>query len=430
MKILLVSSATPEHRIVGGIVSHLALLKRHLQERGNEVHTLAAAPATVAGRKSCADVTPVRPHLIDGVPIRYHLNLLSAYAELSASFAPDVIHIHSQSGVAIALKERRTPVVTTVHASESPDAESDAVGFARIHRIAERSVKRRLVGALLRCSDQVFVPSPKTARDLLGFCPGLHQYELEVLPIGVDRNRFRPLADTEQLKADLGFGGQFVLLFVGRLTRKKGVDDLLRAAESVLAAIPTVVFVIVGTGPAEKELKREAGRLELGDQFVFVGAVPNRHLPSYYNAADVFINPTRENETFGLTTIEALACGLPVVISSIGADTGTVTSEHAVMFDSPDDLSSRLKALYEDPDLREKLSVRGRRRSEVFAFAPVVERLERCYEELSASGKTPAASNADRQWGSFWCASMADGLLRWPRRVHHRVSAGRKGRTE
>lgn len=400
-----------------------------MRQHGHDVHTLAATPTTVGRSKSSADVTHVHPHLIDGVPIRYHLNLLSAYAELGASFAPDVIHIHSQSGAAIAIKERRTPVVTTVHASEPPEVESDVAGLARIHRIAERSVKRRLVGDLLRCSDRVFVPSPKTARDLLGFCPGLHENELEVLPIGVDRDLFRPLADTEQLKADLGFGGRFVLLFVGRLTRRKGVDDLLRAAGSVLAAIPTAVFVIVGTGPAENELEREAGRLELDDRFVFVGAVPNRDLPSYYNAADVFINPTRENETFGLTTIEALACGLPVVISSIGSGTGIVTSEHAVVFDRPDDLPSRLKDLYEDPDLREQLASTGRLRSEIFAFAPVVERLERCYEELSASGKTPKASNSDRHWGSFWCASMADGLLRWPRRVHHRMSAGRKGRT-
>ncbi len=429
MKILLVSSATPEHRIVGGIVSHLSLLKRQLLQRGHLVHTLTAAPETVIGQRSGDDFTLVLPHLVDGVPLRYHLNLLSAYAQLRASFAPDIIHIHSQSGAAIALKERRTPVVTTVHSSEPPDVESDVVGLARIYRIAERSVKRRLVGALLRRSDRIFVPSPKTARDLLGFCPGLDQDEFQVLPTGIDLDRFRPLKDAEQLKANLGFGGRFVLLFVGRLTRKKGVDDLLRAAGSVLAAIPTAVFVIVGTGPEERELQQDAVRLELGERFVFVGAVPNRDLPSYYNAADVFINPTRENETFGLTTIEALACGLPVVISSFGADTGIVTSEHAMVFDGPDDLVSHLEHLHRNPSLRTELAAKGRRRAERFGFDPVVDRLERCYRELAESGKTPTASGSDRHWGTFWSASMADGLIRWPRRVHHRVSARRKGHT-
>ena len=198
-------------------MTHLALLRRDLSSRGHAVHTLTAIPSGAGETPSNGSVSYVHPVLHDGVPLRYHLNLLGAYTRLRSAFSPDVVHIHSHSGAAIAMKERRIPVVTTVHAADPPEIDAAESRLTSLYRTAERAVKRRQTSALLRCSDRVFVPSAKTARDLRQFCPQLDLGGLEILPVGVDLDRFRPLAKNE-VKARLGYDGRFVILYVGRMT--------------------------------------------------------------------------------------------------------------------------------------------------------------------------------------------------------------------
>ena len=421
LKVLLVSSATPEYRIEGGIVTHLALLRRDLSSRGHAVHTLTAIPPGVSETPSTGSVSYVHPALHDGVPLGYHLNLLGAYTRLRSAFSPDVVHIHSHSGAAIAMKERRIPVVTTVHAADPPETDAPESRLTSLYRTVERAVKRRQTTALLRCSDKVFVPSAKTARDLRGFCPQLDLGDLEILPVGVDLHRFRPVAKGD-VKARLGYEGRFVFLFVGRMTRKKGADDLVRTAPAVLSEIEDAVLVIIGTGPMREALMKEAARLGVSDRVHFIGAVPNRELPAYYNAADVFVNPTRENETFGLTTVEAMACGLPVIISRSGAETGIASPREARIFDGRDELIANMKELRADDGLRDVLAARGPQQAKQFSFDRVAARLDDCYRDLITAGKTPSAAAADRDWGSFWCANVADGRIRWLRRMRNRVS--------
>ena len=410
-------------------MTHLALLRRDLSSRGHAVHTLTAIPSGAGETLSNGSVSYAHPALHDGVPFRYHLNLLGAYTRLRSAFSPDVVHIHSHSGAAIAMKERRIPVVTTVHAADPPEIDAPESRLTSLYRTAERAVKRRQTSALLRFSDRVFVPSAKTARDLRQFCPQLDLGGLEILPVGVDLDRFRPLAKNE-VKARLGYEGRFVFLFVGRMTRRKGADDLVRAAPAVLSVIEDVVLVIIGTGPMREALMKEAARLGVSDRVHFIGAVPNHELPAYYNAADVFINPTRENETFGLTTVEAMACGLPVVISRSGAETGIASPREARLFDGRDELISNMKELWADDGLRDALAARGRQQAKRFSFDRVAARLNDSYEQLVAAGKTPSAATADRDWGSFWCANVADGRIRWLRRMRNRVSGYGESQTK
>jgi phosphatidylinositol alpha-1,6-mannosyltransferase len=274
----------------------------------------------------------------------------------------------------------------------------------------------------------VFVPSEKTIRDLRGFCLGPEPRDLHVQPVGVDLDLFRP-ADPGEAKDRLGYSGRFVVLHVGRLTVNKGADELIRAAPAVADPIPDVVFVIVGSGPAASDLKRAAARLGVERYVEFVGSVPNRELPQFYNAADVFINPTRENETFGLTTVEAMACGTPVIISRCGAETGIVTPGEGKIYDGTEELIAAVKRVQGETGQRGDLAVMRRQRAERFSSAHVSARLEESYQDLVSAGKTDAAARSARQWGRFWCAALADGLIRWSRRVRRRMPPGGTGPT-
>jgi glycosyltransferase involved in cell wall biosynthesis len=103
-----------------------------------------------------------------------------------------------------------------------------------------------------------------------------------------------------------------VLLYVGRLAGEKNLDFLLRAFARVVAQRPQARLLLVGRGPDEGRLRRLARDLKLGEQVLFVGAVPHDEIPHYAALADVFVFPSL-TDTQGLVLIEALAAGTPVV---------------------------------------------------------------------------------------------------------------------
>lgn len=114
------------------------------------------------------------------------------------------------------------------------------------------------------------------------------------------------------IRGELGFGTERVILFVGRLIPKKGVHTLLRAC-SLLPKDIDYRLAIVGHGTSRPELEKLARTLGIAERVRFVGFVQPEELPKWYLAADVFVLPS--SETWGVVAIEALACGLPVILS-------------------------------------------------------------------------------------------------------------------
>ena len=98
-----------------------------------------------------------------------------------------------------------------------------------------------------------------------------------------------------------------------------GLENLLRAYSRLVQEEPDLFLVIGGRGRLEGALRALAAGLGLAGQVRFAGFIPEEDLPAYYQAADLFVLPTQALEGFGLITLEALACGLPVVATPVGA---------------------------------------------------------------------------------------------------------------
>lgn len=140
---------------------------------------------------------------------------------------------------------------------------------------------------------------------------------LEVVPMGVDATAFRPELADHTIRTALGISGAF-LLFVGRLSEKKGVGYLLAAMPEVLRSFPETRLVIVGTGELESDLRTQARELGIDAKVIFAGPIPNHALPGYYAAADIFVAPSitgagGDAEGFGLTFVEAGLSGCLIV---------------------------------------------------------------------------------------------------------------------
>jgi phosphatidylinositol alpha-1,6-mannosyltransferase len=187
------------------------------------------------------------------------------------------------------------------------------------------------------------------------------------VPNGTDPERFRPL-DASSLRNALALTDTSVVLTVSRLVPRKGIDTVLRALPEVLDAVPSLTYLVVGTGPDRERLERLATNLGIRPHVHFTGHVPFDDLPRYYNAADVFAMPSREAspdvEGFGLVFLEAGACGIPV----IGARTGGIPDaiqdgETGLLVppSSPEALANALTRLLSSPDLAHRLGEQGRR---------------------------------------------------------------------
>jgi glycosyltransferase involved in cell wall biosynthesis len=144
---------------------------------------------------------------------------------------------------------------------------------------------------------------------------GVDPDKVNVASMGVDlRTRFTPDPRIERSRNEI--------LFVGRLAQSKGLNVLLDAMPKILAAHPDAALTIAGFGPEEIELRAQAKKLNIAARVRFTGPLPQSALPDLYRRAAVFVAPyvriaSGEQEGFGLTIVEAIGCGCPVVATDM-----------------------------------------------------------------------------------------------------------------
>lgn len=233
---------------------------------------------------------------------------------------PDVVNSHwlVPQGIVAGLRCVRgsAPHLATVHGADV---------FALEGMPLLRSVRRGAARRFARGSDRVFAVS-RHLRDRLAALVDdaglLPPGKVEVLPMGVDTARFGRVAadDVARVRAGRGLEGDFVL-FVGRLTPKKGVEHLVDAAGILASRGAPLDLVVVGDGPLRGELEMRARR-HPGARVLFTGSLPREELDALYKACAAVVvpsvvDPFGETEGTPVVALEALAAGRPVVASAV-----------------------------------------------------------------------------------------------------------------
>lgn len=188
-----------------------------------------------------------------------------------------------------------------------------------------------------------------------------------IIPMGVDTGRFSS-GSRDRLRAGLG-SEELVILFVGRLVEKKGVDDLIQAYARLPGELRQKTHVwIVGRGQRENLLKKLSADLGVSDRIIFWGEIPNNLLPDYYAAADLFVGPSVEaafgdTEGQGVVFIEAFAAGVCVVATNVGGIPEVVNHGYSGVLVPPRNpaaLAAAMQRLLVDPELRQALARNAR----------------------------------------------------------------------
>lgn len=149
---------------------------------------------------------------------------------------------------------------------------------------------------------------------------GLNPAKAAVLGVAIEENLFKPLFAKRELRQQLGIGEGKIILFIGRINfAEKGIGYLLAAMPKVIAELPQAKLVVVGGGGESERLNKLTADLKIENNVFLAGKKPFSDLVKYINAADVFVMPSVWLEAFGQVTIEAMACGVPVVTTDAGA---------------------------------------------------------------------------------------------------------------
>lgn len=143
--------------------------------------------------------------------------------------------------------------------------------------------------------------------------------KIHVIPGGVDLKRFQPNLSRQQARQQLDWSQNRVILFTPRrLVKRMGLDKLLIAIAQIKPKIPDIWLAIAGTGPLKATLEQQVTDLGLKEHVKFLGFLPDHQLPIAYQAADLCVIPSQSLEGFGLTLVESLACGTPVLCTPVG----------------------------------------------------------------------------------------------------------------
>lgn len=357
--------------VPGGVQQHVTHLADGLRAAGDDVTVVAP------GSRSRGGVQVVGPHVRvpfnDSVaPIALRPDAVPRTVRVLRRLAPDVVHVH----------EPFVPWVSMVATARSP-----APVVATFHAWSDRDraygVAGRLLGRLLRHVDARIAVSPAAA-GYHGAALGLPAESFTVVPNGVDVAHFRGAAPFPQMQEHPS------LLFVGRLERRKGLDQLLHAVTILKATRADLRLYVVGDGP-DRARYEQLLPPRLRDDVVFLGRVDTDELPRFQASADLFVAPALGGESFGIVLIEAQAAGTPVVASDIPGYASVITDRVDGWLVPPGDpqaLADAIATLLDNPSLAGTLAEAGSRGVERYDWAEVTRRVREVYARvIEGSGR-------------------------------------------
>jgi glycosyltransferase involved in cell wall biosynthesis len=285
-------------------------------------------------------------------------------------FDPDLIHavnpfILGPSGIYYA-RRLKVPLVASYH--------TNVAAYARYYNLNFWSDAARWWTRQLHNRAEVNLCTSKATMDYL-LKEGIKRVRL--WPQGVDARRFHPDKASERCREKLsdGYPSDKLLLYVGRLAPEKGIERL----KVILREVPGTRLAIVGDGPARRDLEREFS----GTATVFTGILQGEELAAAYTSADAFLFPST-TDTLGLSMIEALASGLPIVAASSGASREIVNEgENGLLYeaDSAPSLVAAVRRLFSDAMFRQAMARRARAMAEERDWRSSTRTLRGYYEQ-------------------------------------------------
>ena len=312
-------------------------------------------------------------HKSIGKNIAFSIRLASVIEKLIDNYDLGLVHLQGGPGGLLLLKKPSAPLVYTVHHTYYQQARYiRSQGWKKILYLWEKFGYHR--------SNYIMCDSESTRRIVLRHY-GIRGIPCETIPVGVDNNRFFPLG-LERVPNSL--------LFLGRLESRKGIDFLIRTIPIVKERLRDIQLFIGGDGLLKSYLDYFIKANNLENNVHLLGTIADSALNEWYNKVSVVIIPS-VFEGFGLTAIEAMACGTPVIATDVDALRDVIEDGEnglLVPYNDIETLSTKILYLLRNQAEQSKFSINGRKKVQtVFSWDNITREILRGYEYVSEKSK-------------------------------------------
>lgn len=305
----------------------------------------------------------------------------------------NLVNSHYYLSGAIGLHLKNTWGIPLVHTFHSLGIiKEEALGLGDSSPTSRVEIEKRLC----QSADRIIATNPQERDDLIQLYH-TDPDKITIIPCGVNLDLFQPLSQEESKKEIAFSSDNFLITYVGRLEERKGIDTLLEAI--YLVDNPSIQAVIVGGLPSDKpflswaELSEEPYKKYMAmideygieKQVTFTGGKSQDQLSKYYSAADITVIPSYY-EPFGMTAIEAMACGSSVIASRVGGLKSTVKENFVGALFEPrnaSQLAEKIKIVFDQPSINVELRKNARPYvEENFSWKSVAKSVAGVYQEL------------------------------------------------
>lgn len=308
------------------------------------------------------------------------LNEVHRYAAIGNAIAADeqfdIIYAHDWLSFGAGIEAKRAtgkPLIVHVHATEFDRCGGPMGVNHDVYEIERRGMDE---------SDIVIAVSEFTKRIIVSEY-GIPEWKVRVVHNGIDEitepQRGAGLPRLRALKA----AGNKLVLFLGRVTLQKGPDYFVRAAKKVCERNSNVYFILSGSGDMQEPIMNLAAHLGIADHVLFTGFLDGPDKREVYTAADLFVMPS-VSEPFGITALEAMKLGTPVLISKQSGVSEVVKHALKVDFWDVDEMANKILGVIGYPGLKESLSQHGQREAERATWADAAAKVDNIVHELVA----------------------------------------------
>jgi len=366
---------------INGVATSVMTLKEYLERLGNEVFIFTTTDPHAPKNEERVFRLPSMRFLSERrVGLFYH----PMVARTVKALGLDIIHTHTEFSMGIfgrgMARALGIPQIHTMH-TKYEDYTHYIVKFNMLDPVA-KSVARRLSMSFCNNASGVIAPTNKVRDMLIEY--GVNK-SIYTIPTGIEMDKFDRYSNDgiADIRKEIGLReDDKVILYVGRISEEKNINEVFTSLKDYLPKRDNVKIVLVGDGPERSNLEHLAKKLDIGGQVVFAGEKPWEDIERYYQLGDLFVSAS-QSETQGLTYIEALASGVPVVAKKDPCLNDIIfNGVNGYQFEGRDDIIGCVDRVLFSEGHRESLSEGAKRTSHAFSAEHFAQSVESCYNDL------------------------------------------------
>lgn len=374
-----------------GVVTSINMLEKEMKKRGHEVYVFAPTKSTAKpSDKQYLYMLKSMPLLV----AKQYKNRIAAFysREIAAKIKElDLDIVHTQSEFSLGLfgkiisRKFDIPFIHTYHTMWE-DYMHYIIPIKGTRNIYPKRFARTISKNFVTKAECIITPSKKTEKYLRYRCK-ITNKPIFIIPTGIDIEPFSKsnfsYEEKVALKKSLGINeDEKVIFFLGRIGEEKSIDVIMNNMPTIFSKNKKVKFLIVGDGPSKSALEEQAKKLNISDKVIFTGKIPWNDVPKYYNIGDVFVNASL-TETQGLTFIEAMASGMPIVARyAPNLSEFIYHNENGMLAKKDNDFSNYILSILSNEELSKKLEAGGYKTAEEFSSSKFGDKLELLYSEV------------------------------------------------